>query len=140
MALFQQATAERYRETMSLLDDLIERDGPQCVWCGRELWPADLTAEHLLPRSRGGHATSENLAVACRRCNRARGTRSVIAYVRGQRQSGSAPATATLIAALTRLADSPRRPHAAYGARQLALLRELEAGGQSSAARSSAVG
>jgi hypothetical protein len=134
MSLFQQAPAESYRETVPLLADLIERDGPQCVWCGRELWPSDLTAEHLLPRSRGGHATAENLTVACRRCNRGRGPRSVTAYVRAQRQAGAAPRTATLVEALTRLAASQRRPHAAYGTRQLALLRELDAGDQSSAA------
>jgi 5-methylcytosine-specific restriction endonuclease McrA len=108
-----------------VLVEAIERDGPACVWCGRELWRADLTAEHLLPRSRGGHATLENLVVACRRCNRARGPRPVTAYVRAQRDAGAAPRTATLIEALTRLAASDRRAHATYGARELALLRDL---------------
>jgi HNH endonuclease len=119
---------------MGLLGDLIARDDPACVWCGRELWRSDLTAEHLLPRSRGGHGTLENLTVACRRCNRARGTRSVTAYVRARRQAGAAPRIDTLLGALARLAASPRRPHAAYGARQLALLRDLAADDQSSAA------
>ncbi len=112
---------------MSLLGELVARDGPGCVWCGRELWESDLTAEHLLPRSRGGHATLENLAVACRRCNRARGTRSVSGYVRAQLQAGAAPRVPALLAALSRLSSSQRRVHAAYGARQLALLRELAA-------------
>src|SRR5438270_11680236 len=103
---------------MSVLTELIERDGGACVWCGRELWRCDLTAEHLLPRSRRGHGTLENLAVACRRCNRSRGTQSVSAYVRGLRDAGGTPPTDTLLAALRRLAASPRRAHAAYGARQ----------------------
>jgi hypothetical protein len=27
------------------VDDLIDRDGRACVWCGRELWRRDLTLE-----------------------------------------------------------------------------------------------
>lgn len=110
---------------MSLLGELIERDGPACVWCGRELWLADLTAEHLLPRSRGGHGTRENLVVACRHCNRARGPRSVTGFVRTQHEAGMTPRGQTLLRALGRLAASDRRAHATYGARELALLREL---------------
>jgi HNH endonuclease len=64
------------------VEDLIERDGPSCVWCGRELWRRDLTVEHVVPRSRGGRTTSENTVVACRSCNRRRGSRPVDAYVR----------------------------------------------------------
>lgn len=110
---------------MTALSELIERDGPRCVWCGRQMWPADLTAEHLLPRSRAGHTTAENLAVACRRCNRARGPRSVAAYVRELRATGRQPRLGTLRAALGRLAVSERRAHAQYGARQLELLDRL---------------
>jgi hypothetical protein len=107
---------------MGIVAELIERDGAQCVWCGRDLWPADLTAEHLLPRSRRGHTTPENLAVACRRCNRARGTQAVSAYVKAQREAGAQPRVDTLLGALDRLARSARRAHAEYGERQRALL------------------
>jgi hypothetical protein len=107
---------------MRAFTDLIERDGAACVWCGRELWRSDLTAEHLLPRSRRGHGTPDNLAVACRRCNRARGTQSVSAYVKALQDAGGQPRIETLLAALRRLAGSPRRAHAEYGARQLALV------------------
>ncbi|HZU40732.1 MAG TPA: HNH endonuclease [Solirubrobacteraceae bacterium] len=112
---------------MLTVAELIDRDGAVCVWCGREVWPADLTAEHLLPRTRGGHSTPENLAVACRRCNRARGARSVAAYVRTLAGDGVEPQLERLCAALSRLSASPRRAHAGYGARQLALLRALAA-------------
>ena len=64
------------------VDHLIERDGPSCGWCGRELWRRDLTLEHVVPRSRGGHMTEENALVACRRCNKRRGSKPVDAYVR----------------------------------------------------------
>ena len=107
---------------MSMLADLIARDGNRCVWCGRELWISDLTAEHMLPRSRRGHTTLDNLAVACRRCNRARGTQPVCSYVRARQDAGDRPDVEALLGALHRLSRSPRRLHAEYGQRQRQLL------------------
>ena len=101
---------------------IVERDGPHCVWCGRHPWPRDLTLEHLLPRSRGGHGTPENLTPACRRCNRARRSRPVAAYVRELADAGRAPRVDVLKAALKRLATSPRPAERDYGTRQLDLL------------------
>ena len=106
-------------------DAILERDGPHCVWCGRRPWPRDLTLEHLLPRSRGGHATPENLTPACRRCNRTRRSRPVAAYVRELIDAGRAPRIDALETALERLAASPRAAERDYGARQLDLLRRL---------------
>ncbi|MBV9196358.1 MAG: HNH endonuclease [Solirubrobacterales bacterium] len=110
---------------MSLLDELIERDGAVCVWCGRAHWRGDLTAEHLLPRSRRGRATAENLAVACRGCNRRRRTRPVSAYVRAQQALGRAPRVDLLEAALARLAASGSPAEGQYGRRELELLRRV---------------
>ena len=104
---------------------ILERDGQACVWCGHEPWPRDLTLEHLLPRSRGGHSTPENLAPACRPCNRARRSRPVAAYVRELIDAGREPRTGLLEGALERLTASPRAPESAYGVRQLELLRRL---------------
>jgi 5-methylcytosine-specific restriction endonuclease McrA len=110
---------------VSPVDELILRDGPACVWCGHEPWRADLTAEHLLPRARRGRTTAENLALACRRCNRRRGTQPVSAYVRAQRAAGRRPRVDLLVAALERLGRSETPGHAAYGTRQLTLLQRL---------------
>jgi hypothetical protein len=107
------------------LEGLIGRDGGVCVWCGREPWRADLTAEHLLPRSRHGHAVAENLALACRRCNRRRRTRSVAAYVRAQLEAGERPRLDLLRGALERLSASSSRRHADYARRELQLLSRL---------------
>lgn len=101
---------------------MIERDGPVCVWCARRLWPRDLTVEHLLPRARGGRGLPENLAVACRACNRGRRTRPVAAYVRAQLADGRTPRTDLITTALQRLAGSASREHVAYARRQLDLL------------------
>ena len=105
---------------MSLpVEDLIQRDGATCVWCGRELWRRDLTREHVVPRSRGGHMTEENALVACRPCNRRRGSRPVDAYVRELLSAGAAVDLPALRAALERLSRSERRSHRDEAARQL---------------------
>jgi 5-methylcytosine-specific restriction endonuclease McrA len=107
------------------LENLITRDGETCIWCGRELWRKDLTAEHLLPKARSGRGVPENLAVACRRCNRRRRTKSAAAYVRAQIQSGARPRIDLLTESLERLSRSSSSLHAQYAQRQLALLRRL---------------
>jgi 5-methylcytosine-specific restriction endonuclease McrA len=111
---------------MGLVDDLVERDGSVCVWCGRAPWRRDLTAEHLLPRSRGGRTTPENLAVACRQCNRNRRSRGLCAYVRALERAGIRPRRDLLRDAAARLAASEHEPHARYGARQVTLLERLD--------------
>jgi 5-methylcytosine-specific restriction endonuclease McrA len=107
------------------LDGLIGRDGGICVWCGSSPWRADLTAEHLLPRARRGHGVEENLALACRRCNRRRRTRSVAAYVRAQINAGERPRVDLIRDALERLSHSSSGRHADYARRELVLLRRL---------------
>jgi len=109
------------------VDHLIERDGPGCVWCGRELWRRDLTLEHVVPRSRGGHMTEENALVACRRCNKRRGSRPVDAYVRELLREGTAVNVPVLRESLARLAASSRRVHREAGTRQLRRLEAIQA-------------
>jgi 5-methylcytosine-specific restriction endonuclease McrA len=106
-------------------EHLIGRDGGICVWCGREPWTADLTAEHLLPRSRRGQTVPENLAVACLPCNKRRRTKPVVAYVRSQRADGREPRMDLLESALERLSRSESPSHAEYARRQLALLERV---------------
>ena len=107
------------------LEEIIERDGARCVWCGNAAWREDLTLEHVLPRSGGGSTTPENALVACRRCNRARGSRPVVAYVRVLRDGGLEPQLPLIRAALERLSASGARRDRAYGAKQLRLLERL---------------
>jgi 5-methylcytosine-specific restriction endonuclease McrA len=101
------------------IEQLIERDGPACVWCRRELWRRDLTLEHVVPRSRGGHMTPENALIACRSCNRRRGSKPVDAYVRELLREGTAVDVGALRSALARLACSERRAHREVAGRQL---------------------
>jgi 5-methylcytosine-specific restriction endonuclease McrA len=101
------------------VDELIERDGATCVWCGRRPWRRDLTLEHVVARSRGGHATPENALVACRSCNRRRGSRPVDAYVRDLLREGADVDVDALRRALGALSRSERRAHREVAARQL---------------------
>ncbi len=46
------------------------RDRFECQYCGNG---KDLTFDHLVPRSRGGHTTWENVVAACSPCNLKKG-------------------------------------------------------------------
>ena len=117
-----QAPAAASLPSQGMLDAIIRRDGAHCAWCGAAPWRRDLTLEHVLPRSAGGITTLDNALVACRRCNRTRGSRPVVAYVRALRAEGLEPRLPLIRAALMRLSASERRRHREYGARQLELL------------------
>ena len=47
-----------------------ERDGGRCVQCGSTF---NMQYDHIIPFSRGGAATVENLQILCGKCNRAKG-------------------------------------------------------------------
>ncbi|HZB46452.1 MAG TPA: HNH endonuclease, partial [Pyrinomonadaceae bacterium] len=38
--------------------------------------PSELTLDHVLPRSRGGESTWDNLVACCKRCNHRKGSRT----------------------------------------------------------------
>jgi 5-methylcytosine-specific restriction endonuclease McrA len=47
------------------------RDGGRCQYCGR----AAESIDHVIPRSRGGEHTWENVVACCRRCNTSKSDR-----------------------------------------------------------------
>ena len=49
--------------------NILLRDRNSCQYCGVILPSAELTLDHVIPRSRGGLSTWENLVAACRVCN-----------------------------------------------------------------------
>jgi len=51
------------------------RDGFGCQYCGDRLPTHDLTFDHVVPRSRGGRTTWENVVTACGDCNLRKGSR-----------------------------------------------------------------
>ncbi len=48
---------------------LFRRDDHMCLYCGDYLYDSELTRDHVVPVSRGGEDTWENVVTACRECN-----------------------------------------------------------------------
>ena len=55
---------------------VLVRDAFTCQYCGAEPGAAALTLDHVMPRSRGGPRTWQNMVAACAPCNRAKGSRT----------------------------------------------------------------
>lgn len=53
---------------------LFARDGWRCVYCGSAA--GRMTLDHVVPRSRGGESTWENVVTACSPCNLGKGDRT----------------------------------------------------------------
>lgn len=53
--------------------NILLRDRNTCQYCGLVLPSSDLTLDHVIPRSRGGLSTWENLVACCHECNREKG-------------------------------------------------------------------
>jgi len=52
---------------------VIERDGLHCVYCDDDLSNSEVHLDHVIPESRGGETSYNNLQVTCRKCNLAKG-------------------------------------------------------------------
>lgn len=55
---------------------IILRDGSTCQYCRKQLPSKDLTMDHVIPRSRAGESTWENLVACCFSCNNRKGNRT----------------------------------------------------------------
>ena len=64
------------REVRLSRRNIFERDDHRCQYCGTRHSKQDLTIDHVLPRSRGGYDTWENLVLACVQCNMKKGNRT----------------------------------------------------------------
>jgi 5-methylcytosine-specific restriction endonuclease McrA len=53
--------------------NILARDGHRCMYCGTKYKPEQLTLDHILPRSRGGRSTWDNLVACCARDNHRKG-------------------------------------------------------------------
>ena len=54
--------------------NILKRDGYQCQYCSTKRGP--FTIDHVVPRTRGGNDTWDNLVCACHRCNNRKGNRT----------------------------------------------------------------
>jgi 5-methylcytosine-specific restriction endonuclease McrA len=57
--------------------NILLRDRNTCQYCAQVLPSSELTLDHVIPRSRGGLSTWENLVACCHLCNRRKGNHYV---------------------------------------------------------------
>jgi hypothetical protein len=50
----------------------------ECVFCRS---PLDLTTDHLIPKSRGGDDSADNVVLACQPCNTSRGEKGIFEWL-----------------------------------------------------------
>lgn len=55
---------------------VLARDRETCQYCGTQPGRFQLTVDHVIPRSRGGLTTWDNVVTACRDCNHTKGGRT----------------------------------------------------------------
>jgi 5-methylcytosine-specific restriction endonuclease McrA len=56
--------------------NILMRDRFTCQYCHKVLNSGDLTLDHVIPRSRGGETSWENLVASCNPCNNRKGNRT----------------------------------------------------------------
>lgn len=56
--------------------NLFARDNHRCQYCGKNFATTELSLDHVVPRSRGGPTTWENMVAACLKCNVRKGGRT----------------------------------------------------------------
>lgn len=64
--------ADKAKISRKLSKAVFERDEYRCVTCGTHI---DLCCDHIVPESKGGPTTFENLQAMCRPCNSRKGSR-----------------------------------------------------------------
>ena len=57
----------------AILIKILKRDESMCAYCGRK---AD-TVDHVIPKTKGGNESDENLVACCKRCNMKKGNRTL---------------------------------------------------------------
>jgi len=62
-----------YKGVVLSRQNIFKRDGNKCVYCNQTY---DLTLDHVLPKSRKGQTSWDNLVTACRTCNSKKGDRT----------------------------------------------------------------
>ncbi len=55
---------------------VLARDNYTCQYCGVQPGKTQLTIDHVVPRSKGGGTTWDNVVAACGPCNRRKGNRT----------------------------------------------------------------
>lgn len=57
--------------------NVLARDNWKCCYCGQKFSTSELTYDHVIPRSKGGKTTWNNIVSCCINCNSKKGSRSL---------------------------------------------------------------
>lgn len=71
-------------EWFAIRSEVFKRDGYKCQYCGGT--PKSPHCDHIIPLSRGGKSTLDNLTTACRSCNIRKGDKTPEEWVLGGMQ------------------------------------------------------
>jgi 5-methylcytosine-specific restriction endonuclease McrA len=63
-----------YKQVELSRKNIFRRDGRRCQYCGTT--NGKITIDHIIPKSRGGKESWENLTTACFSCNNVKGNRT----------------------------------------------------------------
>lgn len=74
--------------------EVLRRDHYSCQYCGNN---KNLTLDHVIPRSRGGQHTWNNVVAACERCNSSKGDRTPQEALMHLRSAPKAPVHPAII-------------------------------------------
>ena len=78
--MFAMARILRYGEEFYENSEILRRTkGKSCTYCGDTKGPFEI--DHIHPFSRGGTGAMDNLAIACRVCNREKGARMPVEWL-----------------------------------------------------------
>ena len=58
-----------------------KRSAAQCFYCHLPLLPDQVTMDHVVALSRGGHSTKSNIVTACHACNQDKKDRNIVDYL-----------------------------------------------------------
>ena len=64
---------DKRKRTYTKEKKLLYTQDKACCYCHKELELSDATIEHKIPLSKGGNNKIENLSLACKECNQAKG-------------------------------------------------------------------
>ena len=63
---------------------LLERENYACIYCDIHASKAKMEIDHVVPKSKGGTDSLNNLVLSCNACNQAKGNQDVQTYLKGK--------------------------------------------------------
>lgn len=57
------------RKSSGIKNDLSKNPNMKCIYCDKKLSKNNITADHIIPLSKGGNNSKANLIASCKKCN-----------------------------------------------------------------------